>query len=606
MKTQKSTARHAAVFRRGAVALASAALFGATGAAHAFQLDFGPDSDWKGNFDNTVQYVYGVRAGGVDPKIGNNPAYAESDYRFPNKGDVVTNRLSLLSEFDAVYKGRAGVRLSASLWKDAAYNDTAKTNPGWAIAPGALGPNPGTPYSSNYTNSQYSSYTKRWQIEGGELREAFVFANFDLGERPSNLKAGRLTEYWGNSLFFSAAGIAYSQSGVDGIKALSVPGTQAKELSLPRGQISFSTQVADEVQFGAQYFVESQQDRMPSGGTYLGLADFLFEGPDSSFAFGGAPRMSSGKPKDINDNFGLQLKWSPQWLAGTLGAYYRQFDETASAGPLFGIPVIGGVPTLAYALAYPEKTKLVGFSLDKQILGASVGVEVTYRQNTALNTSAGALIGAAQAAAAGGNFYAPDSSLVARGDTLNVVVNAVSVLDRTPLYNTGNLVAELGMVKKLRVTSNEAFYNGEGTAACIGAGLPAGAADGRNTGCSSDTAFMVAGLFEPQWLQVFPGVDLSAPLYAMYGLSGNAASNGISVKEGDLMYAVGVKALVKQRYNFTLQYNGYDGRSVGTTNYGAAGGVPNVPGVANYSAAGNNLFQFKDRNWLSFTFAATF
>lgn len=592
---QKAISTQRPGFRRSALALASAVLFGATGAVHAFELGAGPD--WKVNFDNTILYNLGLRAQNVDSRLGNNPVLTESDHRFPKRGDVVTNRLSVLSEFDAVYQKRLGVRVSASLWKDAAYDDSTRPTPWTAL---------GLP--SNYINGQYSRDARHNHVEGGELLDAFVFTNFDLNNRPASLKIGKMTQFWGNALFFGGAGVSYSQAGNDVVKQMTAPGTLAKELAMPRGQINFSTQLNDQWQFGAQYFLQWQADRMPAGGTYLGMADFLFEGPDQmavtalSAPFQAIPRSGSAMPKDINDNFGLQAKWSPGWLDGTMGFYLRQFDETAAwdpmlpgmfnpqfnpTNPAFGPPAF---PT-SYRFSYPTKTRMLAWSLDKQIGGASVGMEVSYRKNTGLNTF--------------GTFDPInnlDGSKGARGDTLNVVANALSILDRSSWYNTGTLLGEIAVIHKLRVTDQAQAYKGKGTAACDAyvANSTSGqlTSGGIDTGCSTNTAVVVAGMFEPQWLQAMPGWDLSMPIFGMYGLSGNAASNGIPVKQGDLMYGIGVKAVMNSRHNFTLQYNGYKGKTPATVSAGPLGSI--------YSAAGNNMYRYNDRSWLSFTFSTTF
>src|SRR5208282_4839722 len=50
---------------------------------------------------NTVTYNVGMRADSVDPMIGNNPNFDDGDYKFSQAGDIITNRLSLVSEFTA-------------------------------------------------------------------------------------------------------------------------------------------------------------------------------------------------------------------------------------------------------------------------------------------------------------------------------------------------------------------------------------------------------------------------------------------------------------------------------------------------------------------------
>src|SRR5437867_9445460 len=122
--------------------------------AHAVEIDMGnPDLQVRG--DNTLRYNLGVRAEKQDSNILNNPNYDDSDSKF-KRGNVVTNRLDVLSEFDLIHKKTSGLRVSAALWYDNAYHsDTVKTNPAFTF-PG-LGDT-----STAYPDNKYTHYTKRW------------------------------------------------------------------------------------------------------------------------------------------------------------------------------------------------------------------------------------------------------------------------------------------------------------------------------------------------------------------------------------------------------------------------------------------------------------
>ncbi|RJG01373.1 DUF1302 domain-containing protein [Noviherbaspirillum sedimenti] len=298
MTEKRKTLQRAGVRRRHAVSLtaAIAGIFGVAGNAAAFQFD--TNEDWQVRWDNTVSYNLGFRAKSIDPGIGNNPVFSESDYKFPKSGDVVTNRIANLTEFDAVFKRNFGARLSASMWKDFAYNNENVAN------------NPANSALGSYSSGKYSSFTRRYYKEGAQLLDAFVFANFDLNDQPSSIRVGRVTQFWGNTQFFGTQGINYSQNAADNIKALTSPGTQAKELAIPRAQILFQTQLTEKVSLAAQYFAEFEPSRNTTGGTYMGAAGFLFDGPDR--LFGAVPRSEDLKPKDgFKSDFGVKLGWTP-------------------------------------------------------------------------------------------------------------------------------------------------------------------------------------------------------------------------------------------------------------------------------------------------------
>jgi len=189
--------------------LAVAIAASAAGTAQAFKFDTGPD--WAVNADNSLQYTLGWRMQKLNPLIGNQLFFSQGDYKFPDAGDMVTDRIQDLIEFQTVYKSDLGVRASGSVWKDFAYNDEAKQNPAYSFI---------NSYSSN--GNRYTSYAKRYFEQGGELLDAFAFANGKIGDVPVYGKAGRFTQYWGNAFFFGFSNIAYSQHPLDYIKGFKI------------------------------------------------------------------------------------------------------------------------------------------------------------------------------------------------------------------------------------------------------------------------------------------------------------------------------------------------------------------------------------------------
>ena len=174
-------------------ALAIAVLI-ASGSASAMQIDLG-NPDIRMRWDNTVRYNLGIRAESQDSAIMNNPNFDESDGKF-DRGDIVTNRLDLLTEVDLAYKWHFGARVSAAGWYDDAYSDRSVDS----NVPG---------YSTSYNNDKYSSEVERYVYgPSGDILDAFVWANFDVGQVPVNVKVGRHTLYWGEGLLFGAHAIS--------------------------------------------------------------------------------------------------------------------------------------------------------------------------------------------------------------------------------------------------------------------------------------------------------------------------------------------------------------------------------------------------------------
>src|SRR5687768_10583210 len=424
-------------------------------AAGAFEFETG-NTDLTMRMDTQVRYAVGVRGEDINPAFGNSPTYDETEYRF-GKGKVMMNRLDLLTEMDAVYKGKYGFRLSAAGWHDHAYSSRkAVTNPGFLA--------PGLPYSAigNYINNDYSSTTKRYHYEGGELLDAFGFANFDVAGKEANVKLGKHTVYWGEAFFTSAHGISYSQAPLDGLKGASSPGIEAKEVFMPINQLSGAVQLSPEWSLRGQYFLNWRPNRLPEGGTYFGAADMLFAGPDRLFAgaAGQIPRGPSVEPdRKGTNNFGLNLRYNPEKMSDTtFGVYYRKFDETMPWAPVFRIAPPSPVPR-DYHLAYAKDTQLIAGSVQTAVGPVSVGGELIYRKDTALNSNT---------AFVSSNGSVRDFAGVegARGNTVHAVVNGVYLLPRTSLWESGTLIGELVYSRLLKVTKNADLFKGVGYLGC--------------------------------------------------------------------------------------------------------------------------------------------
>jgi hypothetical protein len=518
------------------IAAAVAAIFSTAfvaGGAQAFEFDTG-NPDLTVRWDNTLRYNVAQRVEERDPKIGNSAVSDEGTYSF-DKGDTVANRLDILSELDVVYRKRMGFRVSAAGWYDDVYGDSSRSNP-----------NPPLVNIPSYINRQYSDYTKNYYHGPyGELMDAFVFGRFDLGAVPTSLKAGRHSLYWGESVFLGGNlhGIAYAQNPLDLQKGFATPGTEAKELFRPLSQVSGQAQITDTVSVAAQYFLEWDSFRYPEGGTYLGPVDFAFNGPDRQFLqnppLGFVARGAPIEP-DQQGDWGISTRWSPAWLDGTVGLYYRNFSDK-----LPQTFITRAVPNSSiYNLIYKGDIDLWGISLAKNIAGISVGAEVSYRQNTPLNSQ---VLGNASNTGP----IAPGTTPGPVGDTYHGLVNFIGILPRTPVFDTGAWGVELTWSRWDNVTSGANLFSALGFAPC----------NGRDKwdGCTTKDYYGLALSFNPTWFQVFPGVDLSAPVTYSTGLSGNAATV-FGGNEDTGTYTVGLGADIHQKHRIDLKYIDWFGR----------------------------------------------
>jgi hypothetical protein len=625
-KTFCNLPRRAVAQGNRALSVAVAVALALPAAAGAFEIETG-NEDLSIRFDNTVRLNVTSRVGDEDKAILANPNTDDGGRNFP-QGSLFT-RVDLLTEFDVVWKRSLGFRVSAASWWDDGY---------------ALVDNTSVATSNNLSNGLpvlgLPTHTKRY-AEGpsAEFLDVFGFAQFDVGNAPVNVKIGQTTVFWGEGLLFNGAfhGVSYSQNPLDLWKGLATPGAEAKELFRPRVGFNVQSQVTETLSVAAQHFFnwqsfDNQAYRQPESGSLLNYNDALLYGGES-FIVGrnpfaatvpGAPaylrawRGEDIEPEENSGNYGLALRWSPEWLDGTVGAYYRRtydmlpqvmltpgFASVPSPAVCAGIggqPLAPTSPTPCiinqqatnpadlrakgrfgeYNVAFGEDIDIFGLSLSKQVAGLSVGAELSYRQNMPLLSDPVLVVPAPLVNPTLGQIATtavPESGTPgALGDTMHGLVNLVGVVGQTPLWDTASWATELTWMTWLDVTQNEAVFKGRKGYDAIDA--------------ADKNYYGLAVNFTPTWFQVLPGMDLLAPLSWSQGISGNAAvlAGG---NDGTGNFGIGLAADFYQKYRLDLKYVGF----YGDYTKGPDGSAAVYNGV---------VAAIADRDFVALTFKMTF
>jgi hypothetical protein len=157
---------------RARLSLAGAAVAALlNGPASAGQIDVGnPEAELR--FDNTIRYNAGWRMEKRDQVLADTWGLQGGEYKF-DKGDLVTNRIDLLTELDFVYKKSYGFRVSGASWYDAAYDNKVNGNPAYQAA------GLGTAYPGNV----YTHAVSRYYLHSAEVLDAFAFGRVNLATR---------------------------------------------------------------------------------------------------------------------------------------------------------------------------------------------------------------------------------------------------------------------------------------------------------------------------------------------------------------------------------------------------------------------------------------
>jgi hypothetical protein len=582
MRRREGGGRAANAKPKQGVILFAAAIVSA-GPVQAFEIAAGSD-DIQVRWDNTIRYNLATRAKDMNEDIAASLNNNDGDRNFDKT--LVSNRLDLLSEFDFIYRRDTGFRVSGAAWGDDAYSNLDDHS--------AVGSNHlvnGAPATG------LSDTTERYNRGvSGEVLDAFAFTMFDLGSSPLYLKAGRHTVYWGESLYSAGAinGIAYAQSPLDISKALQIPGAEAQELFRPLNNVSANLQATETLSLAAQYFFDWEPFRFPEAGSYLSSLDFVMDGGESIYTpMGLLTRLDDVEPDERGD-LGVSARWSPDWLDGTVGFYYRNFSDKVPSVVLDvrGNPLIGGTPgePVGYRLSYGDDIDLFGISLSKQIGGISVGAELSYRENMPLVSdpviiASPTTVALAQAGTPGLEAFVNAQTALpgkgesggARGNTVHAVLNFIGQVATTSWFDSLDWQAELTWNTWTKVTEHEELFLGR---------------DGY-TGINrpDKSAWTIALNIEPKWYSVLPSVDMVLPLSYKTGISGNSAV-AIGGNENAGSFSAGIGIDLRNRYRFDLKYVGFFGDIDATNPTAVVGNGPES--------------YLKDRDMLLFTFNTTF
>ncbi len=511
----------------------------------AFAFDIPTGDNWQVRLDTTVSYSDIFRVAPVYGPSETTNANTDDGDRNLHSG-LVSNRIDVLSEFDAVYRSSTGqnlfgMRVSAAGWYDAVYNQDNGNN------------SPGTINHYSNGNNEFSNQTRNIEGRNLDLLDAFIFANPTIGDDSASIRVGRHTVLYGETLFFGANGIAFAQSPVDVIKALSLPDAQFKEIILPVGQTSGTIQLADNLSLGAYWQFEYRPNRLPGAGSYFSTAEVFGDGNESLVLSPGEGRRpeivlqrdAAIAPSSGIDQGGLEVKWTPKGTTLEFGLYAAIYDDKNPQAYLSIAGVRPGViphplPDDQFAdgdfqEVYARHIQTYGVSLSTNIGDWNVAGELSARVNTPLVSDLQVVPGIPG--------LMPDNDghpLYGVGNTFHWNFSTVYVAPESRLWDSAAVTAELAGNSVLQVTQNPRAVDPN----------------------SSRTAVGMRAVLTPTYFQVRPSLDLNFPIGVGFNPAGNSravpAFNGDSVRLGGDV-SVGAQLVYRQVWRAGINYTRYYG-----------------------------------------------
>jgi len=226
---------------------------------------------------------------------------------------------------------------------------------------------------------------------GGELLDAYVWGDFELGEMPLNMRLGRQVVSWGESTFIFNGINVINPVNVGAIRA---PGAEVKDALMPVNMFYSSLGVTENITVEGYVQLEWEKTEIDDCGTFFSTNDFVADGcgpvlldgtqPDEDAYRAGvlAPRLPDQEADDT-DQFGLAVRWYVPELNDTeFGFYFVQYHSRVPliSGVVADIPNGGRFPS--YFIDYPEGLQMYGVSFNTSTeSGYSIGGEISYKKD---------------------------------------------------------------------------------------------------------------------------------------------------------------------------------------------------------------------------------
>lgn len=454
----------------------------------AFGVDTGFD-DISLRWDNTFKYSNAFRLKQQSGKLIGDPNGDDGDRNF-DRG-LISNRADLLSELDVGYKDY-GARLSGATWYDTVYNRSNDND------------SPTTVNQGSVAYDHFPRTTERLHGRKVELLDAFVHGKGTVGGTRWGFRAGQFAQQWGETLFFGTNGIAGAMAPMDVIKALSVPGTQFKELIRPVPQFSLSFQPDQNLLISAYYQVDWEATRLPGAGSYFG--NDLFDKGGERFLFGhlAAPglmppnalyleRARDLKPKDGGQG-GVEVRFRLPNGMTDFGLYaIRYHDKTPQLYVRPGIDADGQSRIGRYSLAYAQGVEAYGASANRTFGNLNLAGEFSMRRHTPL-VNDGITLAPEQRPRRGHPFYPV-------GDSLHGNLSTMWTLPVSRLFKEASLLGELAWNDRLHIDKNPGALAANATR----------------------QALTMRFSFTPTYRQVLSGLDLDVPFTIGYSPEGTSS-----------------------------------------------------------------------------------
>mgnify|MGYP003634047900 CR=1 FL=1 len=548
--------------------------------AHAVRFDMG---EVQGQFDSQMSVGTSIGTSDIDDDLiwfrnGGNANAANSDDGRLNfkKGEPFSTIFKATHDLSLQY-GDTGVFVRGKYWYDFETKDGSREL-----------------YDINDSGRRQAA-----KSSGGQILDAFIYHNYNIGNLPGSVRVGKQVVSWGESTFI--------QNSINSINPIDVaafrrPGAEIKEGLIPVNMLFVSQSLTDNLGMEAFYQLEWDPTVLDNCGTFFSFTDSVAKGcnqvgvngsqlranPPNQFIY--VPRQENREASD-SGQFGVAFRYyveelnqtefgffamnyhsrNPVFSSATTPVQGAPFGFNNNTGvidvPLQLVPQQQGGANASYYIEYPEDIRLYGVSFQTNLGGMSVSGEVSYRPNQPLQISTNDLVGASA-----GNPFTPVGVVAPGNDIPGYKRMPVTQAQMTVINFVENiwgadrltLVGEVGYnhiggIKssptELRFGRDSIFGSGELPIAGVCQGLNAAQPQYCNDeGFYTQNSWGLRTVASLEY-RGFAGVQLTPNAAFAWDVEGY----GPNFNEGSKAASIGLNALYNNKYNASINYTNFFG-----------------------------------------------
>ena len=446
-----------------------------------------------------------------------------------------------------------------------------------------------------------------------DLRDAYLWALFDIADKPAEVRIGNQLLSWGESTFIQNSINTINPVDVSKVR---VPGAELREILLPIPILSASVATTENTNIELFYQLKWEKTEADPVGSYYGTNDFAPAGGERvMLGWGAVPDTVSadfiisppattgvvarGADREAKDSgqYGAAIRlYAPSLNDTEFGFYFINYHSrlpligatTGTAAAAAGVDPNGQsyVQSSRYFISYPENIKLYGLSFNTDIgrSGIALQGEISYRQDVPLQIDdveiLFAALGAQDNLSPGNTAAAPLASegqlgLVPfetdipgyiRKDVSQVQMTATKVFGPALGANTTVLLGEIGVTHVVDMPSKDVLrLNGPGTFLSGNEAIASANAGGHPSEFESADRFADATswgyrlLTRMQFDNAFRSINLAPRIVWQHDVNGISPGPAGNFLEGRRALTLALGATYQNTYSADLSYTRYSG-----------------------------------------------